>query len=89
MSIKVKLIKRAIDGLAPAEKVYKTHDSELPGFSLRIYPNGRKKALITDSVTSLMRIIEITLSVMSAFLLTFGVYKTIRGVVRGSTPIDG
>ena len=42
MSIKVKLTKRAIDGLAPAEKAYKAHDADLPGLSLRVYPNGRK-----------------------------------------------
>ncbi len=42
MSIKVKLTKRAIDGLTPAEKAYKAHDADLPGLSLRIYPTGRK-----------------------------------------------
>ncbi len=42
MPIKVKLTKRAIDALVPAEKAYKAHDADLPGLSLRVYPNGRK-----------------------------------------------
>ena len=42
MPTKVKLTKRAIDALVPSGKAYKAHDADLPGFSLRVYPSGRK-----------------------------------------------
>ena len=42
MSKKVKLTKRVIDGLMSTESTYKILDTELPGYSLRVYPNGRK-----------------------------------------------
>lgn len=37
-----KLTKAVIDKLAPTEKVYAVRDSDIPGYSLRVYPNGRK-----------------------------------------------
>lgn len=40
--MKAKLTKRAIDGFSPTDKPFPIRDSELPGFSLRVYPNGRK-----------------------------------------------
>ena len=39
---KVKLTKRAIDGLEPHSKPVTIRDAELPGFSLRVYPSGRR-----------------------------------------------
>ena len=42
MPTKVRLTKRAIDALVPSGKAYKAHDADLPGLSLRVYPNGRK-----------------------------------------------
>jgi hypothetical protein len=35
--------------------------------------------------TLLMRMVEITLSVLSAFALTYGVYRTVRGLLGGSS----
>ncbi|MFD1156950.1 site-specific integrase [Roseovarius aestuarii] len=40
--MKIKLTKRTIDGLSPEDKQYPIRDSDIPGFSLRVYPNGRK-----------------------------------------------
>lgn len=42
MSNSKKLTKSVIDGADPSGKPYIIRDTELPGFSLRVYPNGRK-----------------------------------------------
>lgn len=39
---KIKLTKRIIDGLTPRDRTYTVRDAELPGFSLRVYPGGRR-----------------------------------------------
>ena len=39
---KVKLTKRVVDNLPAAEAPYTVRDAELPGFSIRIYTNGRR-----------------------------------------------
>ncbi|MBS9716923.1 tyrosine-type recombinase/integrase [Pseudohalocynthiibacter aestuariivivens] len=40
--MKLKLTKNRVGAQKPANKLYKVHDTEVPGFSLRIYPSGRK-----------------------------------------------
>jgi len=42
MSEKKKLTKAVIDKLKPADRPYTVRDAELPGFSVRVYPKGRK-----------------------------------------------
>lgn len=42
MPNKVKLTKATVDKSRPAGLKYTLRDSEIPGFSLRVYPNGRK-----------------------------------------------
>jgi integrase len=43
---RVKLTKRAVDALAPANKDQVVFDAELPGFGLKITPSGRKVFLV-------------------------------------------
>lgn len=39
---KVKLTKRVMDSLEPKAAIYIVRDAELPGFSVRVYPSGRR-----------------------------------------------
>ena len=39
---KVKLTKRVVDNLEPGEASFTVRDAELPGFSMRVYPSGRR-----------------------------------------------
>lgn len=38
--------------------------------------------------TAMLRVVEVTLSVLSAFALTFGVYKTVRGFLGGAAEAE-
>ena len=42
----IKLTKRAVDALLPADKDRVIFDAELPGFGLKITPSGRKDFLV-------------------------------------------
>ena len=42
VSNRKKLTKSTIDRLELREKMYTVRDSDVPGFSIRVYPNGRK-----------------------------------------------
>ena len=39
---KVKLTKRVVDNLEPGKTPFTVRDAELPGFSMRVYPSGRR-----------------------------------------------
>ena len=43
MAIKRKLTKNAVDALQPGAEPYNVRDSEVPGFFIRVFPNGTKK----------------------------------------------
>lgn len=42
MRNRIKITKAALDKSDPAAKTYTLRDTEIPGFSVRVYPNGRK-----------------------------------------------
>jgi integrase len=44
--VRIKLTKRTVDGLAPAEKDRVIFDADLPGFGVKITPSGRKVFLV-------------------------------------------
>jgi hypothetical protein len=44
--VRIKLTKRTVDGLAPAEKYRVIFDADLPGFGVKITPSGRKVFLV-------------------------------------------